>query len=250
MGQPATKDLGAPQYVCLNAPTTTPPTPPIPPTCPAGATSYGYPYPGWIADLSSFSPRAKWIWASQKSDGTPITGETTGAANAEFSFKTRFYLCGASPKDGTIWVAADDTVEVFLNGVSIPLTLIPNSPVYKGTVHAATLNPGPNYNVVEIKVKNGPSPSDCPTDQYKCNPAGVIFVGQFGDELKVADPTCKKPVGKIGDVDTLGLCPTRRWVPSLTPVYAFWAMPLGKTPAHARNPLLQPSIASEIMGKV
>ncbi len=185
MGQPATKDLGAPQFVCLNAPTTTPPTPPVPATCPAGATSYGYPYPGWIADLSSYSPSAKWIWASQKSDGTPITGETTGAGGAEFSFKTRFFLCGASPKDGTIWVAADDTVEAFVNGVLIPLTLIPNSPVvYKGTVPAGTLKPSPDDNVIELKVKNGADPSDCATDQYKCNPAGVIFVGQFGDELK------------------------------------------------------------------
>src|SRR5205807_1987102 len=94
MGSPVTTDLGQPQYVCLNAPSN-------PPSCPAGATSYGYALPGWTANLSSLPPNAKWIWARTKPDGTPITGTTTGAANAEFSFKATFVLCGSHPQDGT-----------------------------------------------------------------------------------------------------------------------------------------------------
>src|SRR4051812_29988873 len=82
--------LGNAQQVCLN--------PASPANCPVGATPpstlYGYPLPGWTADLSAISG-AKWIWAPN------LTGATTGAAGATFNFQTMFYLCGA-PTGGTV----------------------------------------------------------------------------------------------------------------------------------------------------
>ncbi len=199
-GNPVTTSLGQPQHVCLNAPTN-------PPNCPTGAMSYGYTLPGWTANLSSLPPNAKWIWASKKSDGTPITGATTGAANAEYSFKTIFFLCGDRPKDGTIWVAADNLVDVFVNGVSVipPSTTVSHSAVTTVTVSSSILRASPNFNDIELKVKNGANPSDCGNDQYRCNPAGVVFGGNFADELS-ADPTCANPFGKVGDTRNLGVC--------------------------------------------
>lgn len=92
--------LGNAQYVCLNAS--------APSNCPANATQYGYNLPGgWAANLSGI-PNAKWIWAPN------ITGATSSAANAEFVFKSMFFICGA-PSTGTIFLAADDSAEVFLN---------------------------------------------------------------------------------------------------------------------------------------
>src|SRR6266550_5641362 len=87
--------LGNAQNVCLNAT--------APSNCPAGATLYGYAGPDWTANLSSI-PGATWIWAPN------ITGATSPAANAEFSFEKQFYLCG-DPQPGTISVAADDTAK-------------------------------------------------------------------------------------------------------------------------------------------
>lgn len=95
--------LGNAQDVCLNQGS--------PPSCPAGATLFGYPHPGWLADLATNIPSATWMWAPD------VTGRTTPAANAAFTFQKEFYLCG-SPSGGTIWLAADNAAEVLLNGKS------------------------------------------------------------------------------------------------------------------------------------
>ena len=44
-------------------------------------------------------------------------------------------------------------------------------------------------NVIQVKVKNGPNPSDCGSNQYQCNPAGVVLGASFEDTLS-ALPTC------------------------------------------------------------
>src|SRR5215469_3901244 len=131
--------LGNAQNVCLNPTTpancsvaTTPPPP----------TLYGYPLVGWTADLSSI-PGAKWIWAPN------ITGATSPAANAKFTFQTEFYLCGA-PTGGTIWVAADNSAEVLLNGVSV-LTSTDHTTLSSVSIPAASLRQSPNLNTIEIK---------------------------------------------------------------------------------------------------
>jgi hypothetical protein len=198
-GQSITTPLGSPQYVCLNAQLT-------PAQCPAGALSYDYTYPAWAADVSAHAPDAKWIWATKKPDGTPITSATTGAANAQYSFTLTFYLCGRQPKDGTIWVAADDKVDVYVNGAMTPiLSWTGASSVGTATIPAASLNASPNANTIELRVKNGADPVDCDTDKYQCNPAGVLFAGDFRDELEV-EPKCTNPTGNVGDVINTGAC--------------------------------------------
>lgn len=206
MGQPVTTELGKPQTFCLNSSS----TPPVPASCPTTAmpppTSYGYNLGGWAANLSVFPPGAKWIWANKKSDGSLITGATTGAGGAEYSFKTKFFLCGMRPRDGAIWVAADDSVEVFVNGAPMPV-LRWNGHASAGTamIPAASLRTAPNPNIIELKVKNFASAAECPNDQYQCNPAGLVFGATFGDELS-ANPMCSNPPGNIGDKRTLGAC--------------------------------------------
>ena len=54
--------IGKAQRVCLNAGA------PIP--CPSGATLYGFPGPGWTANLSAI-PDAKWIWAPGVTGASP-----------------------------------------------------------------------------------------------------------------------------------------------------------------------------------
>jgi hypothetical protein len=194
-------DMGDAKAVCLNS---------IAPTnCPTSATVYGYPFVNWTADLSSI-PSAKWIWAAN------VTGATTSAGNAEFTFQTEFYLCGA-PRDGTIAVAADDHAEVLLNGVSVAHATTPNS-LSVFSVSASQLAQG--INIIQITANNGPNPPDCTSDQYQCNPAGVVFGGAFSDALN-AWPTCTDrgqtftvgqsemlpcPPGKIGSKSRPCIC--------------------------------------------
>jgi hypothetical protein len=172
-------DLGNAQNVCLSATE--------PSNCPPGATVYGYSFPGgWGADLSGI-PGATWIWAPN------ITGSTSGAANAEFSFKSQFWLCGA-PVDGTIFLATDDSAEVFVNNTSVGNSTS-HSTLSSITVAASILHPGPND--IEIKAKNAENPPDCESGQYQCNPAGLVFGGSFADALTTW-PTCDgKEVGTI-----------------------------------------------------
>lgn len=199
--------MGKPQYVCLNAST----VPPVPSSCPTmmmpAPVSYGYAYLGWQADLSSLPPNAKWIWASEKADGTPITGATTGAASAEFNFERKFYICGNHPHDGTIWVASDNTVIVFFNGRPVQIGSVGDSAVTTINIPAASVEISPNANVIVVKGLNYPNLSDCPSDKYQCNPAGVVIGAKFGDEL-IANPTCTNPSGSVGDIRKLGACPS------------------------------------------
>lgn len=166
-------DLGNAQNVCLNAT--------APSNCPAGATLYGYPHGGgWTADLSSILG-ATWIWAPN------ITGTTSPAANAEFTFQKQFYLCGA-PRDGTISVAADNSAEVSINGAPAPgLTSASHSALSFVNIPASSFARG--LNTIQVKVKNAANPADCGSGQYQCNPAGVVVGASFADALR-AWPTC------------------------------------------------------------
>lgn len=184
--------LGNAQNVCLNATT--------PSNCPAGATLYGYPFPGWIADLSSI-PGATWIWAPN------ITGATSPAANAEFTFRKQFYLCGA-PRDGTLSVTADDSAEVFLNGAPMSvLTSATHAVLSSATIPAADFFQG--LNLLEVKVRNALDPPDCGSGQYRCNPAGLVLGASFADALN-SWPTCPGGNGTtfvVGQSQTLP-CPS------------------------------------------
>lgn len=183
--------LGNAQNVCLNAM--------APSNCPAGATPYGYALVGWTANLSSI-PGATWIWAPN------ITGATASAANAEFTFQKEFYLCDV-PRGGTIFVAADNSAEVFLNGAPTPaLTSASHSVLSTVNIPATSLVQG--LNIIQVKVKNGLNPSDCGSGQYRCNPAGVVLGASFSDALNVL-PTCTGNNGRtftVGQFETLS-CP-------------------------------------------
>ena len=163
--------LGNAQNVCLNAT--------APSNCPAAATLYGYRLPAWTADLSSI-PGATWIWAPN------ITGTTSPAANAEFTFQKQFHICGA-PQGGKIWVAADGSADVLLNGKRVLNSM---SDAALSMVNIVPAEVAEGINIIQVKVKNGLNPSDCGSGQYQCNPAGLVFGASFEDYTLSALPTC------------------------------------------------------------
>jgi hypothetical protein len=177
------KDLNNAQNVCLDAT--------HPSNCPAGATLYGSGpiVPGaWTASIKG----ATWIWAPG------ITGATSPADNAEFTFQKQFWICGA-PQDGTISVAADNSAEVFLNLASAPiLTSASNSALSTATIPAGSLRQGPN--IIQVKAKNAPG---CGSNQYQCNPAGVVLGASVADALDKT-PKCTDSTGTfdLGHVES------------------------------------------------
>ena len=164
-----------PQNVCLRDTS--------PPNCPAtGATKFEHRSPGdWPADLTSIKG-AKWIWAPG------INGQTSPAANAEFTFEHDFILCKPL-QDGTIYVAVDDSAEVFLNGSSTPVLTSTSSRVLSTTtIPISSLHKFIDLtpNTIAIKAKNVYLDWCAATDNYQCNPAGMVFGTSFPDE----QPSC------------------------------------------------------------
>jgi hypothetical protein len=191
--------LGNAKPVCLG--------PTIPANCPATATVYGYPRTGWTAPLTG----ATWIWAEFTGPGatTPIGGQTTPAAGAEFAFESAFYLCG-TPQGGNISLAADDFAEVFLNGSTTPVaTSTSHATVTTATVPASALRSG--LNMIRVTARNGANPPDCPLGEYRCNPAGLILSASFSDDLG-AWPSCTGVGGRTFTVGTTEMlsCPPGR----------------------------------------
>jgi hypothetical protein len=165
--------LGNAQIVCLNATS--------PPNCPANAMQYGYPGNAWTANLSNLPPGAVWIWVPG------ITGTTAGAANADFFLQHPLLFCGP-PQDTTIFVAADNFAEVFVNNRSV-VKSTDWSTLSSGTVLGSSLVSSPGVNSITVHIKNDADPGDCTSDQYKCNPAGVVLGAAFSDTLNKW-PTC------------------------------------------------------------
>jgi len=190
------------QNVCLNA------TAPL--NCPTGATLYGYAFAGWTADLSSIRG-ATWIWAPN------VTGTTANAANAEFDFWWSFYLCD-TPTSGSISLAADNSAEVFINGVSV-LKSTSHSTLSTLTLDASILSNiahGPFANTIRIHVKNDANPADCASGLYSCNPAGVVFGASIADAVDPY-PSCTGVDGKMykaGSIEELTCQPPQVGSPS------------------------------------
>lgn len=165
--------LGAAQYVVLNSqyPTVQPP----------GATNYGASAssPGWTADLSNL-PGAYWIWAPG------ITGATSNASLAQYSFSQQFFLAGA-PQSGTISVAVDDFASVLVNGMQAGSTgsITDASVAFKAQSGLTTFNIAPylitGQNTIVINAENGPNyfAGTTGNPSYSVNTAGVVFGGSI-----------------------------------------------------------------------
>ncbi|MDI1259518.1 hypothetical protein [Aquabacterium sp.] len=198
-----------PQAVCLNDTS--------PPNCPPGAVKYGHVSPGdWPTSLKPV-PGAKWIWAPN------VTGQTSPAAKAEFTFTRDFYLC--SPRaDGTIHVAVDDTAEVSVNG--IPVLTTTSNQLTKKTFPRKSLNGvltsgfPIKKNTITIKARNSyldwcdPAKTKGAVDNYQCNPAGLVVGASFPDDA----PSCTGSKGEVipsgqterncpsGQIGSTGIC--------------------------------------------
>lgn len=178
-----TGNLGKARNVCLNTA-----TPPGPLNCPAGAplpntpTVYGYSPNLWTATLSS--PLARWIWSplSLSTSTSPITGATSPAGNQEFTFRKEFYVCAPpdTTKPQTLWLAADDSAEVRLNGALLT-SVTGFAAVATASVPPGLINVAPTLNTIEIKARNGSDPANCTS--YQCNPAGMVFGASLSDTL-------------------------------------------------------------------
>lgn len=188
--------LGPSQAVCLNT------TNPL--NCPPGAILYGYPYPGWSANLSALPQNTKWIWANR-------TGFSTPAAGEEFIFqKGDIYVCDP-PLDSTISIAADDRAEVSVNG-NIIANSVSQSPnqlltfaVPASVLKGSSLTQGVRANEISVRAKNGPNPQGC-GDNYACNPAGVVVAATLNYS---GDPPCIGYTGSFsnGGFEKLASCP-------------------------------------------
>ena len=190
------------QHVCLNDAS--------PVLCPADATRYGYPFPGWAAPRP---PGANWIWLNG------VMGTTLGADLAMASFSQTIVLNGA-PVSGTICLAADDYAELWVNGSLVgtvgSITNPALSAVAQSTCTPFDVTPflRPGSNDITVNGQNGPrsfSPfaltGGCsPSCRYNENPAGVMF----GGALVVANPTerdeCKNGGWMLFGFENQGQC--------------------------------------------
>src|SRR5262249_24241813 len=177
-------------------------------------TVYGYPLSGWNANITGLPPTARWMWAPN------VTGASSPAQSQAFTFqKDDVYVCNP-PQDATISIAADNSAEVSVNGMP-PVsgsTSTDHSRFTTFTIPAASIYgssvtpPMPRANTVTIKASNGLNPSNCASDQYSCNPAGVIFWASF---KFAGDPKCSAwksggPTGGygMGEKEKLSDCPS------------------------------------------
>ncbi|MGK2962325.1 MAG: hypothetical protein ACSLFK_09300 [Gemmatimonadaceae bacterium] len=142
--------------------------------CPAGTTSWDYPYAGaWPANLSAI-PGASWVWAAG------LNGYSTPAYPSTASFTKSFNVPG-SPTAAAILISADDSAAIFVNGSqagSVGGTGA-GAPDEKGLLRSfnitAYLQPG--MNTITVVGFNGNF--GCQTGPFSCNPAGVVFGGSI-----------------------------------------------------------------------
>jgi hypothetical protein len=179
----AMADLGNAQNVCRY--------PTAPEGCPSGATLFGA--TTWVA-----IPSANWIW-----DGRTMP-TSSAAVNTQLTLKTPFFLCG-NPQSGTLKVAADNAADVLINGSPV-LSTVSFSTVTTVSTPTTNLALQKGLNMIEAKVTNGANPPTC-SDQYQCNPAGVVVQLSVTDDLNPW-PTCMDgtKVFQVGEFEDLP-CP-------------------------------------------
>jgi len=160
---------GFAQAVCLNSS--------APATCPAGATIYGYAGAGWGTNLAAI-PGAAWIL------GPGVTGATTPAELANFTFTKSFFLNG-TPTGGSILISADDFGSVSVNGSQVGTVGSTTNIALAGQqANLATFDLTsflyPGLNTIAVTVQNGVDAfAGCTGCTFAQNPAGAVFGGSL-----------------------------------------------------------------------
>jgi hypothetical protein len=159
--------LGYAQLVCLNDAD--------PSLCSSGAKNYNWPGSGgWSADLSSI-PGARWIWAQD------VRGYPSDVSLATFTFKKSIHL-PAEPTAAVMWVAADDSAIVRVNGgiagSTGSVSNISDAARAQACLKIFDIRPFLHRGVNEISVigENGPSFYAQGAERH---PAGVVFGGRI-----------------------------------------------------------------------
>ena len=157
-------NVGSAQAVCLNSS--------APGNCPAGATLYGWAGGGWGTNIAAI-PGAVWIFG-------PVTGATTAAESANFTFTKSFFLNG-TPTGGSIMISADDFGSVRVNGSQVGtvgsttnIALAVQKANLASFDISSFLHPG--LNTIAINVQNGAF-GGCTNCTFAQNPAGAVFGG-------------------------------------------------------------------------
>lgn len=176
---------------------------------------YGRSGGGWNAQIPAIAG-AKWMWWTP-SDFTPATP----AGPARFTFKSKdFHFCDP-PVGGTIYVAADNRAEVFINGKSLSAgqpSSTDHDQIKQFSVPASYLNGssvllGLRANSIEVHAENDPVSPGPPPDYstYKTNPAGVLLGASFE---YAGDPPCAGYKGgeyKMEEFERLADCPPGKY---------------------------------------
>ena len=178
--------IGNAQNVCLNGSSPSP--------CPAGATLWGYPGGGWGQSLAAI-PGATWIWAPALTGASP-------ASLAQYTF-TKTVVVSGTPTAGTVYMLADDYVELRVNGSLAGSVGSISNPALSGGAQSALaqFNVLPwlvtGTNTFAFTAQNGPdSFSGVSNATYAQNPAAVVFGGSI---------TAAPPVPVMGGWLTLAL---------------------------------------------
>lgn len=155
--------VGPAMFVCLNTA--------VPSNCPPGATSWDWPLFAYYAAFAEI-PAAHWIWGPGNSAASPSN-------LASYTF-TRTFMLNGPPLAGTVYMTADDRVEVRVNGV---LAGIAGSIQVPNTWPLATVDIMPllvpGQNTIAFTSQNGPTTFGLGQDSYSNNPAGVVFGGRI-----------------------------------------------------------------------
>ena len=185
------RNLGSAQNVCRFAGDTQ--------SCPADATLIGF--PNW-----DFLPGGNWIWI-------PSAISTSSAnANKEFTFETVFTVCGAA-QTVTVSALADNTAVILVND-EVVLTINgtnPDDPDNYKVPHVVNIPVNKiatgGFNSLKARITNAANPAGC-SDQYQCNPAGVVATITITDDL-TPWPTCtgeKNQLFEVGQFESRS-CP-------------------------------------------
>jgi len=172
--------VGTAQYVCLNALS--------PPSCPAGATLWGFGGAGLLTQSLAAIPGAHWIWAPG------LTGASPGASLAKYSF-TKTVTLNGTPLSGTVYMLADDYVELRVNGTLVGTvgSIVNQAASGAGLPALVSFNVLPNLvsgpNTISFTAQNGPdSFAGVVNATYSQNPASVVFGGNLTSSGVAAAP--------------------------------------------------------------